>query len=427
MTLYYRFFFALLLSIFVFIPGVTLAAEGSEAEVLTVATDSTISLQTLGVEKTGLLPTNPFYFFKEWKRGIQRFFTFNKTKKTVLELDIANQKAAELKSLEEIQPDNTEAIQKALRNYEEAVLRLKERLQNLQKTNDTKTFDDFLSSLTEKTLKHQQLLEELSEKFEDAQETIEEIQKTLDDVILEVPKHLNDADSFRKKVSQVFEGDSSDGVSESRMLTTINRLEDKADTLFGGVLIEVRNELTQSIEAQGDAVSIQQKTEISSDSSTQVSHQEFYENGTGSESKSESSSTTKNVSTEKTVVEHNDEPVVDIDETETSLIKIENGVMTEVESTNGTRSFIVTVSGEGFSPQNLTIEKGDTVTFVNKNTISVWPASDSHPTHTEYSEFDPKSSIIPGAMWSFTFTRTGIFEYHDHLNPAKVGVITVVE
>ena len=70
MTLYYRFFFALLLSIFVFIPGVTLAAEGSEAEVLTVATDSTISLQTLGVEKTGLLPTNPFYFFKDHIRSI---------------------------------------------------------------------------------------------------------------------------------------------------------------------------------------------------------------------------------------------------------------------------------------------------------------------------------------------------------------------
>src|SRR3989344_9184535 len=181
-------------------PGTVLALEVYEPQALEVSENSTISLQTLGVSKTGLLPTNPFYFFKEWKRGIQRFFTFNKTKKTVLELDIANQKAAELKSLEEIQPDNTEAIQKALRNYEEAVLRLKERLQNLQKTNDTKTFDDFLSSLTEQPLKHQQLLEELSEKFEDAQETIEEIQKTLDDVILEVPKHLNDADSFRKKV-----------------------------------------------------------------------------------------------------------------------------------------------------------------------------------------------------------------------------------
>src|SRR3989338_1352335 len=55
----------------------------------------------LGVPDPGVLPTSPFYFVKEWRRGITRLFTFNPIKKAELELTILNEKAAEAQEVEE--------------------------------------------------------------------------------------------------------------------------------------------------------------------------------------------------------------------------------------------------------------------------------------------------------------------------------------
>lgn len=79
-----------------------------------------------------------------------------------------------------------------------------------------------------------------------------------------------------------------------------------------------------------------------------------------------------------------------------------------------------------YSPVNLTIKKGDTVKFVNTaSSRSMWPASNNHPSHTLYSEFDASGSIAPGGTYSFTFNKTGAWGYHDHLRSSCTGVITV--
>jgi hypothetical protein len=38
------------------------------------------------------LPTSPFYFLKEWGRGIRMFFTFDPIKKSELEIKISDEK-----------------------------------------------------------------------------------------------------------------------------------------------------------------------------------------------------------------------------------------------------------------------------------------------------------------------------------------------
>lgn len=85
----------------------------------------------------------------------------------------------------------------------------------------------------------------------------------------------------------------------------------------------------------------------------------------------------------------------------------------------------VTYTTSGFSPASLTIKAGDTVVFKNNSAADFWPASGPHPTHTNYPEFDAKREIAPGASYSFTFARTGSWKYHNHLNPALTGTITV--
>lgn len=87
----------------------------------------------------------------------------------------------------------------------------------------------------------------------------------------------------------------------------------------------------------------------------------------------------------------------------------------------------VTLTAEGFTPATLSIQKGDTVTFVNETDKYFWPASDLHPTHAVYAEFDPKEPLAPGSTWSFVFAEAGTWKYHDHLAPLYLGAIIVNE
>lgn len=81
----------------------------------------------------------------------------------------------------------------------------------------------------------------------------------------------------------------------------------------------------------------------------------------------------------------------------------------------------------GYEPKNLTIHVGDTVIFKNVSTDDRWPASNIHPTHEIYPEFDPGKPVTPGTRWEFQFTKAGIWKYHDHLVPSMNGTITVEE
>lgn len=86
----------------------------------------------------------------------------------------------------------------------------------------------------------------------------------------------------------------------------------------------------------------------------------------------------------------------------------------------------VEMTENGFNPERLTVKVGTTVTFINKDKAFRWPASDLHPTHTIYPEFDPKQPIEPGKKWSFTFNKSGDWNYHDHLSPLLTGKIIVI-
>ncbi len=91
---------------------------------------------------------------------------------------------------------------------------------------------------------------------------------------------------------------------------------------------------------------------------------------------------------------------------------------------SGTTHTIVLTS-KGFEPNELVIHPGDVVNFKTELGKPFWPASDLHPTHDSYPEFDPKQPVAAEASWSFTFTREGKWSFHDHLSPSKRGSITV--
>lgn len=88
---------------------------------------------------------------------------------------------------------------------------------------------------------------------------------------------------------------------------------------------------------------------------------------------------------------------------------------------------IITLTADGYNPENLSIKRGETVTFKTTEDKPFWPASNIHPTHSIYSEFDPKDAIMPDKTWSFKFEKSGKWNFHDHLSPYFTGTIEVTE
>lgn len=77
----------------------------------------------------------------------------------------------------------------------------------------------------------------------------------------------------------------------------------------------------------------------------------------------------------------------------------------------------------GFSPSQLTIKAGTKVRFINKDSVTRWPASGAHPTHLICSGFDAKEGIAPGESYEFTFQEAKTCPMHDHLNSSLKGSI----
>lgn len=88
---------------------------------------------------------------------------------------------------------------------------------------------------------------------------------------------------------------------------------------------------------------------------------------------------------------------------------------------------IITLTEDGFTPETLTIKKGTTVTFRSETGEFFWPASNLHPSHEIYPQFDPKEPIAKDKTWSFRFDRIGEWKYHDHIAPYYTGIISVSE
>lgn len=86
---------------------------------------------------------------------------------------------------------------------------------------------------------------------------------------------------------------------------------------------------------------------------------------------------------------------------------------------------VVVYSSEGFAPERLEIAFGQTVTFVNKSQEPFLPASNIHPTHEIYAEFQAPSAVPAGESWEFTVDRPGFWRYHNHKLLEDAGLIVV--
>jgi plastocyanin len=80
----------------------------------------------------------------------------------------------------------------------------------------------------------------------------------------------------------------------------------------------------------------------------------------------------------------------------------------------------IDIKNMAFTPSQITVAKGGTVTWTNNDSV----------THTVVDDLSnvggPNSGdIAPGASYSFTFTKTGSYQYHCSIHPSMRGTIVV--
>ncbi|MSR85128.1 hypothetical protein EXS71_01675 [Candidatus Uhrbacteria bacterium] len=88
-------------------------------------------------------------------------------------------------------------------------------------------------------------------------------------------------------------------------------------------------------------------------------------------------------------------------------------------------SATIQMNEQGFQPSSVTIAKGGKVIFKNTGSSDVWPASDPHPVHTNYSAFDSRGGIKSGESYEISFPDAKIYTFHDHLHPGSRGSVEV--
>lgn len=87
---------------------------------------------------------------------------------------------------------------------------------------------------------------------------------------------------------------------------------------------------------------------------------------------------------------------------------------------------VVGMTTSSFTPSDIEVEVGDTVTWTNDSSVTHTVTSGSDGEHD--GEFD-SGNIPPGEEFSFQFNEVGTYDYYciPHLSSGMTGTVTVVE
>lgn len=84
----------------------------------------------------------------------------------------------------------------------------------------------------------------------------------------------------------------------------------------------------------------------------------------------------------------------------------------------------INYTGSLFTPSQVTVNPGASITIKNTSSHSLEFQSDPHPAHTENFELNA-GAIATGDSKTFTVTAKGSWGYHNHLDSSQTGTIVV--
>ncbi len=193
-----------------------------------VALDEDVTASDLEASEPKLLPDSPFYFLKNWQRGIRSFFTFNQVKKVNLRARYASEKLLEARKLVE-KTDIPEVIEKAVENYENEINKVKEIAEKIEeKASQNIEVGKFLDKFIKHQVLHQKILEKLEEQVpEQAFEKIEEARENHLQRFGEVMQKLEEKTEIAQRLENNLEKVKGSEFKGFKNLEILKNLEEK--------------------------------------------------------------------------------------------------------------------------------------------------------------------------------------------------------
>ncbi len=201
----------------------------------------------LGAGNPLILPTNPLYFFKELSRDVKRLFTFNKEAKALLELEILNKKAAEIKSLEG--KKKTEDIVRAIQKYEKSALSLAGRIGSLKQSEAVK-YEKLVGVLTDKILRHHELFEDILSHSGNFKKEIEDARIALDKVSLAMVGNFANPNDFKKIFEEAVANYKDGTLKEFNAVHVLDRIENQLPEEARDKIVSLKDDLILRFEGR---------------------------------------------------------------------------------------------------------------------------------------------------------------------------------
>jgi plastocyanin/methionine-rich copper-binding protein CopC len=104
---------------------------------------------------------------------------------------------------------------------------------------------------------------------------------------------------------------------------------------------------------------------------------------------------------------------------------IDRSLLNSYQDQRGIREATILMSQIKFKPMNIRVNVGQTITWVNDDSVQHYVNTDSHPAHTHIPALNSKA-LNKGDTYSYVFKEAGAYPYHcsAHAN-SMVGTIVV--
>jgi hypothetical protein len=222
-----------------------------------------IKAQDLNVSNPKILPTNRFYFLKNFWRKINLLLTPNPAKKAELNLKYANEKLMEIKKMVEKKQVNPDIIEKELENYQQNLEKAKQQIENLEKTK-AEIKEKLQEKYIEHSLKQQMVLQKLSTQVPaNVYEKIEENRlkhlEKLGEVMNKVAEKQDIVVKVQETVQKITENKPAISI---QTIEIFKNLEEKAPESIKSRIGEVKTKIVENAAEKIKALPLEVRKEI---------------------------------------------------------------------------------------------------------------------------------------------------------------------
>ena len=245
------FLFSIIIFLCLIWQGIGLAQEDEGGATTTTETEiieeieqeQTVQSEDLGIKEPKFLPSNPFYFLKDWWRESKLAFAFNPLKKAELRQKITNEKLLEIRKMVE-NGEKPEILEKAQNKYEIQQRKLQTTIEQLKerKIKNPEQLEIFKDKFTSHQILHDTILEKLEIQVpEEAYTKIREMRELHIERFEETMFELDEKEKVMQRLERAFENIEGSELKNFKQLEFLKRIKEQAQD-------DDRKEIFQQIE-----------------------------------------------------------------------------------------------------------------------------------------------------------------------------------